>query len=148
MSPVHGLPRESCGSAPALAGEYRDDQTREHAQRVGRTAGLLAAELRLPNETVELIHRSAPLHDIGKLAVPDTILLKPGKLTGDEYEVMKGHTLVGGRILAGSTSAVLQWGEVMARTHHERWDGGGYLHGVRRRGDPAAGEARRGCRHV
>lgn len=114
----------------ALAGEYRDDQTREHAQRVGRTAALLAAELGLADEMVQLIHRSAPLHDIGKLAVPDAILLKPGKLTGEEREVMKGHTLVGGQLLSGSTSAVLQCGEVITRTHHERWDGGGYPHGL------------------
>ena len=114
----------------ALAGEYRDDQTHEHALRVGRTAALLAAELKLEDEHVELIHRSAPLHDIGKLAVPDAILLKPGILTGDEFEVMKAHTIVGARILDGSTSAVLQCGEIMARTHHERWDGGGYPDGL------------------
>jgi putative two-component system response regulator len=114
----------------ALAGEYRDDKTLEHAQRVGRTAGLLAAQLNLADETVELIQRSAPLHDVGKLAVPDAILLKPGRLTSDEWEVMKQHTLIGARILASSTSAVLQCGEVMARTHHERWDGDGYPHGL------------------
>jgi response regulator RpfG family c-di-GMP phosphodiesterase len=114
----------------ALAAEYRDDQTQEHAQRVGRTAAMLAAQLRLGDETAELIYRSAPLHDIGKLAVPDTILLKPGTLTGDEREVMKTHTLVGARILAGSTSAVLQCAELLAQTHHERWDGDGYPYGL------------------
>jgi putative two-component system response regulator len=114
----------------ALAGEYRDDQTHEHAQRVGRTAALLATQLSLPDETVELIRRSAPLHDIGKLALPDTILLKPGRLTGEEREAMKAHTLAGAQILAGSTSAVLQCGEVLARTHHERWDGDGYPYGL------------------
>jgi response regulator RpfG family c-di-GMP phosphodiesterase len=114
----------------ALAGEYRDDQTHEHAQRVGRTAALLAAQLSLADETVQLIHRAAPLHDIGKLALPDTILLKPGPLTGDEHELMKAHTLVGARILAGSGSAVLQCGEMLARTHHERWDGTGYPDGL------------------
>lgn len=114
----------------ALACEYRDDQTHEHAQRVGRTAALLAAQLGLAGETVELIRRSAPLHDIGKLALPDTILLKPGRLTSDEREVMKAHTLLGAQILAGSTSAVLQCGEMLARTHHERWDGTGYPEGL------------------
>jgi putative two-component system response regulator len=114
----------------ALAGEYRDDQTHEHAQRVGRTAALLAAQLGLADETVELIRRAAPLHDIGKVALPDTILLKPGRLTGDEREAMKAHTLVGAQILAGSTSAVLQCGEMLARTHHERWDGDGYPFGL------------------
>jgi len=120
----------------ALAGEYRDDQTHEHAQRVGRTAALLAAQLSLADETVELIHRAAPLHDIGKVAIPDAILLKPGRLTGDEREVMKAHTLVGARILAGSTSAVLQCGELLARTHHERWDGDGYPDGLAREAIP------------
>jgi putative nucleotidyltransferase with HDIG domain len=114
----------------ALAAEYRDDQTQEHAQRVGRTAAALAAQLCLADETVELIRRAAPLHDIGKLALPDTILLKPGRLTGDEREAMKAHTLVGAQILAGSTSAVLRCGELLARTHHERWDGGGYPDGL------------------
>jgi putative two-component system response regulator len=114
----------------ALAGEYRDDQTREHAQRVGRTAALLAAELGLADDEVQLIQRAAPLHDLGKLGVPDAILLKPGTLTGDEREVMKGHALVGAQLLAGSTSQVLQCGEVLARTHHERWDGDGYPCGL------------------
>jgi putative two-component system response regulator len=114
----------------SLAGEFRDDQTHEHAQRVGRTAALLAAQLGLADETVALIQRAAPLHDIGKLALPDTILLKPGQLTDDEREMMKTHTLVGAEILAGSTSAVLQCGELLARTHHERWDGEGYPYGL------------------
>jgi putative two-component system response regulator len=114
----------------ALAGEYRDDETHEHAQRVGRTAALLGAELGLPEDEVDLIRRSAPLHDIGKLGVPDAILLKPGRLTADEFELIKGHTLIGGRILAHSVSAVLQAGEVIACTHHERWDGSGYPAGL------------------
>jgi putative two-component system response regulator len=123
----------------ALAGEFRDDQTREHAQRVGRTAALLAAELGLADEEVQLIERAAPLHDIGKLAVPDAILLKLGRLTGDECEVMKGHTLGGAQLLAGSTSEVLQCGEVVARTHHERWDGGGYPYGLAGEAIPLSG---------
>jgi putative two-component system response regulator len=114
----------------ALAGEYRDDETHEHAQRVGHTAAVLGAELGLPDDEVDLIRRSAPLHDIGKVGVPDAILLKPGRLTADEFERIKGHTLIGGRILAHSVSTVLQAGEVIARTHHERWDGGGYPAGL------------------
>lgn len=114
----------------ALAGEYRDDETYEHAQRVGRTAALLAAELGLGEEEVELMRRAAPLHDIGKLGISDSILLKPAKLTEDEFEVMKEHTVIGGRILGGSTSVVLQRGEIIATTHHERWDGGGYPAGL------------------
>jgi putative two-component system response regulator len=113
-----------------LAGEYRDDETHEHAQRVGRTAALLAEDLGLPDDEVDLIRRSAPLHDIGKVGVPDAILLKRGRLTADEFDLIKGHTLIGGRILAHSVSEVLQAGEVIARTHHERWDGGGYPLGL------------------
>jgi putative two-component system response regulator len=114
----------------ALAGEYRDDETHEHAQRVGRTAALLADDLGLPDDEVDLIRRSAPLHDIGKVGVPDAILLKRGRLTADEFDLIKGHTLIGGRILAHSVSEVLRAGEVIARTHHERWDGGGYPLGL------------------
>lgn len=110
----------------ALAGEYRDDETHEHAQRVGRTAALLALELGRPRDEVQLIRRSAPLHDIGKLGISDAILLKPGRLTADEFKVMQGHTSIGARILGGSRSAVLQMGELIARTHHECWDGAGY----------------------
>jgi putative two-component system response regulator len=114
----------------ALAGEYRDDATHQHAQRVGRTAALLAQQLGLPGEDVELMRRAAPLHDIGKVGVPDTILLKPGRLTEEEFEVVKGHTIIGGRILAESVSSVLQAGQVIAQSHHERWDGGGYPAGL------------------
>ncbi|HUR86167.1 MAG TPA: HD domain-containing phosphohydrolase [Solirubrobacteraceae bacterium] len=123
----------------ALAGEYRSDETQEHAQRVGRTAALLAAELGYSQDDVELIRRAAPLHDIGKLGVPDAILLKPGRLTSDEFETMKRHTLIGPRILAGSVSAVLRAGEVIAGSHHERWDGGGYPSGLAGEAIPLAG---------
>ena len=123
----------------ALAGEYRNDETFEHAQRVGRTAALLAAELGHSQDDVELIRHAAPLHDIGKLGVPDAILLKPGRLTADEFETMKRHTLIGPRILAGSVSAVLQTGEVIARAHHERWDGTGYPSGLAGEAIPLVG---------
>jgi putative two-component system response regulator len=114
----------------ALAGEYRDDATHQHAQRVGRTTALLAQELGLPDGEVELMRRAAPLHDIGKVGVPDTILLKPGRLTEDEFEVVKGHTVIGSKILAESVSSALRAGEVIAHSHHERWDGGGYPAGL------------------
>jgi cyclic di-GMP phosphodiesterase len=115
----------------ALACEFRDDDTNQHAQRVGRTAGLLAAELGLPPDEVELVRHAAPLHDIGKIGIADSILLKPGRLRSDELAVMKTHTLIGSQILAGSHSRLLQVGEEIARTHHERWDGRGYPHGLR-----------------
>jgi putative two-component system response regulator len=114
----------------ALACEFRDDDTNQHAQRVGRTAALLAAELGLPADEVELIRHAAPLHDIGKIGIADSILLKPGRLRPDEQAVMQTHTLIGAQILAGSRSRLLQMGETIARTHHERWDGRGYPAGL------------------
>ena len=113
-----------------LAAEFRDDNTNEHANRVGRTAGLLARQLGRPPEEVELITRAAPLHDIGKIGISDSILLKPGRLTADEFEVMKTHALIGAQILEGSSFAVLALSAVIAATHHERWDGGGYPAGL------------------
>src|SRR3954471_22574846 len=79
----------------ALACEFRDDDTNQHAERVGRTAGLLAAELGLPSNEVELVRHAAPLHDIGKVGIADSILLKPGRLEPDEVAVMQRHTLIG-----------------------------------------------------
>src|SRR5205823_7930037 len=123
----------------ALAAEYRDDDTGEHIRRVGRTAALIAAELGLPPDHVELIGQAAGLHDVGKIGVPDAILLKPGSLTVEEFEVVKTHTDVGRRILAGSRSPLLQLAELIAGAHHERWDGTGYA-GIR--GDAIPLEAR------
>lgn len=113
----------------ARLAEYRDDATYEHPQRVGRTANLLAERLGLAKEVVEGIRRAAPLHDVGKVGVPDRILLKPSRLTAAEFELMKSHTLIGQEILAGSTWPVLQLAEEIAISHHERWDGTGYPDG-------------------
>lgn len=112
----------------ALAAEFRDDWTGEHTQRVGRTARLIAAALGLEGDEVERIGLAAPLHDVGKIAISDTILLKPGALTPHERRVMERHTTVGGRMLRGSGSELLQTAERIALTHHERWDGEGYPH--------------------
>jgi putative two-component system response regulator len=87
----------------------------------------VARELGLRDELVEVYRWAAPLHDLGKVAVPDAILLKPGKLTPEEFDLMKTHTEIGGELLAGSHWPVLQLAEVIARTHHERWDGTGYM---------------------
>jgi putative two-component system response regulator len=113
----------------ARLAEYRDDATYEHPQRVGRTASLLAAKLGLAKEVVEAIRSAAPLHDVGKVGVPDRILLKPSRLTAAEFELMKSHTLIGAEILAGSSWPVLQMAEEIASSHHERWDGSGYPDG-------------------
>jgi putative nucleotidyltransferase with HDIG domain len=115
----------------ALAAEYRDDTTHEHTERVGNTAAELAACLGTSSDEVALIRLAAPLHDIGKIAVPDEILLKPGKLTPEEMTVMRRHTIAGAHILAGSSHDVLQLAELIALFHHEWWDGSGYQHGLR-----------------
>ena len=108
----------------ALAAEFRDDETHQHTQRVGRIARLLAEMLQ--PEDAELIHQAAPLHDIGKVGIPDAILLKPGPLTDAEMETMREHTEIGHRMLSGSRAPVLRLADVIAHAHHERWDGGGY----------------------
>ncbi len=110
----------------AVAAEYRDDITGQHAERVGVLSALLAEELGLPAEQVSLIRRAAPLHDVGKIGIPDSILMKPGRLTPQEFDVMKTHTIIGGRILSGSRYPLLELAETIALTHHERWDGRGY----------------------
>jgi putative two-component system response regulator len=114
----------------AIAAEFRDDNTGQHTQRVGQMSALLARQLGLPDSQVSLIARGAPLHDVGKIGVPDTILLKMGKLTPAEFEVVKTHTAIGARILSGGKFPLLRLAEEIAFTHHERWDGDGYA-GIR-----------------
>lgn len=111
----------------SLIAEYRDDASGEHTYRVGRVAALLAQTLGWSPDQVELIRRAAPLHDIGKIGIPDRVLLKPGKLTSEEFVEMKDHIMVGAKTLSGSRSPLLQLAEVIALTHHERWDGTGYM---------------------
>jgi putative two-component system response regulator len=123
----------------ALMAEYRDDDTNKHTERVARTAALLAKELDLGSELVATIHRAAPLHDVGKVGIPDEILLKPGTLTSDEFEVIKTHTIIGGRILCESRFPVVKMAMEIAFTHHEHWDGSGYPSGLRGEGIPIAG---------
>jgi putative two-component system response regulator len=114
----------------AAAAEFRDDNTGQHTQRVGQMSALIAKELGLPDSQVGLIRRGAELHDVGKIGVPDAILLKMGKLTEDEFEVVKTHTSIGARILSGGKFPLLRLSEEIAFTHHERWDGSGYA-GIR-----------------
>jgi putative two-component system response regulator len=113
----------------ARLAEYRDDATYEHPERVGRTAALLAETLGMAPDAVQAIRHAAPLHDVGKVGVPDRILLKPGRLTSAEFGLMKSHTVIGADILSGSTWPVLQMAEEIALSHHERWDGTGYPDG-------------------
>lgn len=114
----------------AVAAEFRDDDTGEHTRRVARTACLLARALRVPEADVERLGLAAPLHDVGKIAVPDAVLLKPGSLTRAEHQLVQSHVLVGEQILGGSSSPVLQTAAEIALHHHERWDGRGYPAGL------------------
>lgn len=110
----------------SLAIEYRDNDTGEHTLRVARYSRMIAEELGLPPELCRDIYMAAPLHDIGKVAVPDHILLKPGRLTEDETAVMQSHAEVGERILGDSMSDLVRLASEIAGHHHERWDGTGY----------------------
>jgi putative two-component system response regulator len=111
----------------ALAAEYRDYATAKHTQRVGILSARIALALGLDDRELEVIRLAAPLHDIGKIGVPDHILLKPGPLTDQEYAEVKKHVTIGASILSGGTTELLHRAEQVALTHHERWDGTGYL---------------------
>jgi putative two-component system response regulator len=113
----------------AAAAEFRDDDTGEHTHRVGHLAALLATGIGLPAAEVDLIRRAAPLHDVGKIGIPDSILLKPGRLTREERRIMQTHVTIGAAMLTGGHSALVQMAERIARSHHERWDGKGYPDG-------------------
>lgn len=115
----------------AYAADCRDDDTREHTHRVGDLAAALAAELGRPSYECEMIRRAARLHDVGKIAVPDAILLKPGGLTDAEYDTMKRHTVVGANMFVGGRTPMIRLAGQIARSHHERWDGGGYPDGLK-----------------
>jgi putative two-component system response regulator len=112
----------------ARAAEFRDDDTGQHTYRVGHLSALLAEGLGLAEHRVEAIRRAAPLHDIGKIGIPDHILLKPGRLTPEEFDLIKTHTTIGAALLQESQSALARLAERIALTHHERWDGTGYPH--------------------
>ena len=109
-----------------LAAEYRDDSTYIHVKRISYYTEVIVRELCIPPQEAEIMFYAAPMHDIGKVGIPDSILLKPGKLTMQEFEIMKTHAAIGGRILRGSESPFLKSAEKFAFHHHERWDGKGY----------------------
>jgi putative two-component system response regulator len=123
----------------ARAAEFRDDESGRHTLRVGRIAGRIAQVLGLSADAHELIARAAPLHDIGKIGIPDAILLKQDRLAPHERDVIQTHTVIGADILSGSRFALLQLAEEIALSHHERWDGRGYPNGLTREKIPLAG---------
>ncbi|MBR0880860.1 putative two-component system response regulator [Bradyrhizobium japonicum] len=114
----------------ALAVEYRDNDTGEHTLRVARYSRIIAEQLGLPPRLCRDIYLAAPLHDVGKVAIPDHILLKPGRLTDDEMVVIRTHATIGEKILADSSCELIQLGAQIAAGHHERWDGAGYPNGL------------------
>lgn len=121
------------------AGEFRDEDTGQHVTRIGRMAGELARLAGLPTPAVIKIASAAPLHDIGKIGIPDRVLLKPGKLDTDEWEIMKTHARIGQQILAGSGLVLLDLASEIAGTHHEKWDGSGYPDGLAGADIPVSG---------
>lgn len=115
----------------ARASEVRDDETGRHTQRVGELSGAIAWTYGLNHRVVELIRMAAPLHDVGKIGIPDAILLKPSGLSPEELAVMRSHTMNGARILSGGKSDLIQMAERIALNHHEKWDGSGYPNGLK-----------------
>jgi putative two-component system response regulator len=113
-----------------LAAEYRDEDTGDHIVRMSRYCALIAEKLGLPAEEVQNIRYASPMHDVGKIGIPDNILLKPGKLTEEEFEIIKMHSTIGAKILANSKSEILKIAEQIALSHHEKWNGKGYPQGL------------------
>lgn len=113
----------------ARAGEYRDEETGNHVIRMAKYSRVIAEQLGFSKDEADVIEMAAPMHDIGKIGIRDDILLKPGKLTSEEFEIMKNHTKIGYDILKDSPSKFLQMGAVIALNHHEKFDGTGYPYG-------------------
>jgi HD-GYP domain-containing protein (c-di-GMP phosphodiesterase class II) len=123
----------------AVVAEYRDKDTARHIKRIGRYTRVIAEALGLPSHEVDVLTHASPMHDIGKVGIPDSILLKPGPLTTEEFELVKEHTTIGARILSGGSSDVIRCAKEIALTHHERYDGSGYLQGLKGEKIPLSG---------
>jgi len=121
------------------AAEYRDNETGMHIRRMSLFCGGLAKSLGLNQGKCDMIKNSTPMHDVGKIGIPDKILLKPGKLDPDEWEIMKTHATIGAEILSGSKSDILNLAQTIALTHHEKWDGSGYPKGLKGEEIPQVG---------
>lgn len=114
----------------SLAAEFKDEDTGAHIDRMSQYSAVIGDALGLAESEVENLLYAAPMHDVGKIGIPDNILLKPGKLTNEEHEIMRLHTVYGGQILAGSDSDIIQLAHTIALGHHEKWNGRGYPHGI------------------
>lgn len=123
----------------AIAAEYKDEDTAAHIHRMSNYCAIIARVLHLPPGEVELILHASPMHDVGKIGIPDHILLKPGKLTPEEWTIMKEHSVMGGRILGEAEDDLIKAGEIIALSHHEKWDGSGYPKGLKGEDIPLIG---------
>jgi len=121
------------------AAEYRDNETGMHVIRMSRLSAKLAKEIGLSDDECQLMLQASPMHDVGKIGVPDQILLKPGKLNEEEWAIMKKHPEIGAEILSGSHSSVMQLAETISLTHQERWDGSGYPNNLKGEEIPLSG---------
>ena len=121
------------------AAEYRDNETGMHIKRLSLLCRTLAEAYGCDKETSDLIFNASPMHDIGKIGIPDAVLLKPGPLDADEWKIMQSHTTMGGKILSESDLLLIKMGQVIALTHHEKWNGSGYPHGLSEYEIPQAG---------
>ncbi|QYJ80153.1 HD-GYP domain-containing protein [Shewanella acanthi] len=113
------------------AAEFKDNETGMHVIRMSHYSSILAEALGMPKEWCQRLEEAAPMHDIGKIGIPDRILLKPGKLDSEEWEIMKQHTLYGAEILGNHSSDLLGMAKLIAASHHEKWDGSGYPFGLK-----------------
>ncbi|MEX2466386.1 MAG: HD domain-containing phosphohydrolase [Gemmatimonadota bacterium] len=122
-----------------IAAEYKDVDTAGHIERIGLYAEALSRALGFSKAEAERMRHAAPMHDVGKIAIPDSVLLKPAALDEAEWAVMRSHATLGAQLLSRSPSPLLQLGETIARTHHERWDGSGYPQGLQGENIPVEG---------
>lgn len=133
------LSREETIQRLAIAAEFRDSSTAQHIQRMSHYCEVLARKYGLPSERCDLIRTASPMHDIGKIGTPDQVLLKPGKFTQEEFDVIARHAEIGYHILSGSDAELLKVAAVIAYTHHERFDGTGYPRGLKGEAIPVEG---------
>jgi putative two-component system response regulator len=135
---IFNLSREVIRRLTAVA-EFRDVETGAHISRIGLYANKIAEAMNMTIDFIDAVTYSSSLHDIGKIGIPDNILLKPGQFTREEFEIMKGHTTIGANILADSSHSMIRLGSSIALNHHERWDGSGYPRGLRGKDIPIEG---------
>jgi putative two-component system response regulator len=123
----------------ALAAEFRDENTGMHIKRISRVTAAIARKLGIDSKTSKILFYASPLHDVGKIGIPDTVLFKTGKLSSEEWDIMRQHTTIGATILKDSPSKVIQAAQIIALTHHERWDGTGYPNQLKGKAIPIEG---------